>query len=211
MHLFHRTLPRPGRRENGDHLAWLEEAGLFLGCVADGVGSRPCDGRASKQLCTDFLHSFREAEPTGDLPLRLAGALRSAFTRLYTAEAPCRGMRSTLTGLLLDKRARTFHYFGIGDSPLLYFEGEQVRQLTYPSPFEPRPEAIPALIHSGGPFAPDSAFALLTDGISDNRPGYAAELRLAIRSEQPDDRLEQWVQLHRLTQSDDMSMLLVWP
>lgn len=211
MHLFHRTLPRPGRRENGDHLDWMEESDLFLGCVADGVGSRPCDWRASEQLCSDLLHFFREAGPPDDHRLRITSALQSAFARLYAAEPPCRGMRSTLTGLLLDKRERTFYYFGIGDSPLLYFEGDAVKQLTSPSPFEPQLEDIPGLINQGGPLSPGAAFALLTDGISDNRPGYAAELRLAVRSSQPADRLEQFAQLYRLTQSDDMSILVIWP
>ena len=211
MQLFHRTLPRPGRRENGDHLDWLEESDLFLGCVADGVGSRPCDWRASEQLCSDLLHFFREAGPPDNLRLRITSALQSAFACLYDAEPPCRGMRSTLTGLLIDQRARTFHYFGIGDSLLLYFEGETVRQLISPSPFEPRPEEIPGLIHYGDSFVPGSVFALLTDGISDNRPGYASELRLAIYGSRPADRLEQWVQLCRVTQSDDLSLLVVWP
>ncbi len=209
MRVFQQSIPKPGRRRNGDHLSIFEDEKLFIACVADGVAGRPCDYQAAKLasegLIRHYLGNYRE------LGIRqgMAKSLCATFAELYATTGDCRGMRSTLLALIIDKQEKHFYYLGIGDSRLLYFRGEEVKNLAPETPFEPALDSLSAQAKDGGPLLPGAAFALMTDGFADNRKGYVQELRLAIDSDAPEARLAQLMQLNRLTQYDDMTLVVV--
>lgn len=49
----------------------------------------------------------------------------------------------------------------------------------------------------------------MTDGITANRKAYQREIALVLRSADWESRLDQLMQLNKLTQSDDMTLMLL--
>lgn len=198
-----------GRSRNGDHLGIYESDKLLVLVLSDGVGGRPCDAEASALLCQTVLRPFEEQDEW--LPWRqmLGLALQEAFQQLYKTEGACKGMRATLTLLAYDKARNEMLYFNCGDSELLLLSEVDTRLLTPASSFEPALEQIPDNIQAFGPLAPGMAFALASDGFTDNRKAYCTELRLAVFSPDMHSRLDQLMALNRATQYDDMSLAVL--
>lgn len=200
----------PGRSRNGDHLRVYDSDKLLVLAVSDGVGGRPCDAEASALLCQTVLRPFEEQDEW--LPWRqmLGLALQEGFRQLYKTEGPCQGMRSTLVLLAYDKARNELLYFGSGDSELLLLsEVGEAQLLTPASSFEPSLAQLPDKLQEFGRLSEGMAFALATDGFTDNREGYRTELRLAVFSPDMHGRLDQLMALNRATQYDDMSLAVL--
>lgn len=199
----------PSRSRNGDHLRVYESDQLLLLALSDGVGGRPCDAEASALLCQTVLRPFEAQEEW--LPWRqmLGPALQEAFQQLYDTDGPCKGMRATLTLLAYDKARNEMLYFGSGDSELLLLSEEEVELLTPTSSFEPALEQIPDKIQEFGPLAPGMAFALASDGFTDNRTAYRTELRQTVFRSGMHSRLDQLMALNRATQYDDITLTVL--
>lgn len=200
----------PGRSRNGDHIRVYESGKLLLLALSDGVGGRPCDAEASALLCQTVLRPFEEQDEW--LPWRqmLGPALQEGFRQLYETEGACQGMRATLVLLAYDKTRKELLYFGSGDSELLLLsELGDTQLLTPASSFEPSLAQLPDKIQEFGRLSTGMAFALATDGFTDNRKAYRTELSLAVFSSDIHSRLDQLMALNRATQYDDMSLMVV--
>jgi len=199
-----------GRSRNGDHLRVYDGDKLLVLAVSDGVGGRPCDAEASALLCQTVLRPFEQQDEW--LPWRqmLGPALQEGVRQLYETEGACQGMRATLVLLAYDKARNELLYFGSGDSELLLLSDVGEAQLLTPaSSFEPSLALLPGKIQEFGRLSPGMAFALATDGFTDNREGYRTELRLAVFSPDMHNRLDQLMALNRATQYDDMSLAVL--
>ena len=65
----------PEKSRNGDHaLVRNQGEGLVVLAVADGVGSRPCDWRASEVACATAVEGIEEA--SGPLTGRIEAGIR---------------------------------------------------------------------------------------------------------------------------------------
>jgi serine/threonine protein phosphatase PrpC len=71
MQYIAKSLPKKGKVKNGDHFGFYEDNRVQIVAVADGVGGKPCDWKASEQACEDLvsykaplgrLHTFEETE-----------------------------------------------------------------------------------------------------------------------------------------------------
>jgi len=136
----------------------------------------------------------------------IAQSLRKTYARVYWTKGECEGMLTTLVAVIVDKETNEYYYFGIGDSLILKFENGTIEELTPECAFRIQPDILPSRIRSSGKLMPDTSFALMPDGISDNRKRYKEELELVVKSENWEDKFDQIMQLN---QFDDMTLMLL--
>jgi len=85
----------------------------------------------------------------------------------------------------------------------------EIIELTPECAFRIPPDLLPSSIRNGGQLTKNTAFALMTDGISANRKRYKEELALVLHLENWEHKFEEIMQLNQLTQFDDMTLLLL--
>ena len=204
-----KSIPRKGRLNNGDNFIFYEDESVIIAAVADGVGGNACDWISSEQACHDLVGYFVNEYGHLGTKAGIAYSLMKTYTRIYATKGECEGMLSTLVSIILDKATNQYFYFGIGDSLILKFENDTVEELTPESDFRMQPELLFQSVSDGGYLNSDTAFALMTDGISDNRKNFKSELALVLHSEEWETKLEQIMQLNQLTQFDDMTLMLL--
>lgn len=209
MEYIAQSIPGKGKLKNGDSHACYADADVLIALVADGVGGGACDWKASEQACHDLIAYYRNEYHALGLQAGVAQSLRAALARTYAETGECAGMLTTLVGVAIDKRARTYYYFGIGDSLVLRYEADAVEELTPETEFVITPEWLPDYVKAGGVLQADTAFALMTDGIHANRKSYQSEIALVLASDDWKGRLDEIMRLNQVTQFDDMTLLLI--
>ncbi len=203
------SIPGKGKIKNGDSHACYEDAAVLIALVADGVGGGACDWKAAGQACHDLIDYYRNEYHALGLQAGVAQSLRATLALIYAETGECAGMLTTLVGVAIDKRTRTYCYFGIGDSLLLRYESDAVTELTPETDFVTAPDLLPECVKAGGALHADTAFALMTDGIHANRKGYRSEIALVLASDDWKGRLDEIMRLNQVTQFDDMTLLLL--
>ena len=118
-------------------------------------------------------------------------------------------MLTTLVSVILDKVTMEYYYFGIGDSLILKYENDTIEELTPECAFRIQPDILPSRLRDGGRLSPGTSFALMSDGISDNRKRFREEIALVLEAEEWEDKFAQLMQLNQLTQFDDMTLMLL--
>lgn len=209
MKYLAKSIPRKGKPKNGDHFRFYEDEEVLIAVVADGVGGNACDWKASEQACEDLLYNYQSEYRELGVKEGIALSLRKTYARIYWTRGDCEGMLTTLIALVVDKSRSEYFYFGVGDSLILKFENGEIVELTPETAFQTPLDLLPGMVRSGGLLNPHTAFALMTDGIYANRRGYKEELALVLHSENWEDKFEQLMQLHLLTQFDDMTLMLL--
>jgi serine/threonine protein phosphatase PrpC len=204
-----KSIPRKGRLTNGDHYNFFTDHTLTIAVVADGVGGNACDWKASEQACQDLVYFYQSEDNPLGVREGIARSLTKTYAKIYQTSGKCAGMLTTLIAVIIDQEQEEYFYFGIGDSLILKFENDQIEELTPESAFKMELDLLPSSVKSGGRLNKNTSFALMTDGISTNRKRYQEELRLVIASENWESRFEQIMQLNQLTQSDDMTLMLL--
>ncbi|MEZ4988264.1 MAG: protein phosphatase 2C domain-containing protein [Saprospiraceae bacterium] len=209
MQYIAQSIPNKGKLKNGDSYRFFEDEHAAIALVADGVGGNACDWKASEQACEDLVYYY-QAAPSGTSVLdAVALSLRKTYARLYQTKGECEGMLSTLVGVVLDKTTSEYFYFGVGDSTILRFQDDQMEELPTQSSFYLPIDYLPTRVQNGGVWEPKMSFALMTDGITANRKAYQSEIALVLRSPDWETRLGELMQLNQLTQSDDMTLMLL--
>ena len=121
--------PKPNKNRSGDYCMaeWYKEEKLAIGLLADGVGGRPCDWRASKESCERVL---AELKRNTNQPLihRLRDAVLEASQQLQEVDGACSGLLSTLVAVVWDIENEQAFWCSIGDSRLYALCGEELLQ-----------------------------------------------------------------------------------
>ena len=122
----------PEKANNGDYCSWeiLEEDQQLLAVLSDGVGSSPCDWKASKLACTQFINQFKKHTNIADLLLRIEAALVKTNKEILLEPEPCSGMKSTLSLLVWDLNVESCFFVNIGDSRIYEYKGHILSQIS---------------------------------------------------------------------------------
>lgn len=112
------TIPNGGKEKNGDSYAfeYIENEGLLVAVVADGVSRQPCDWLASETVCKNLVQTFKTLANQTDVKVRLKESIFQANKKLIATEGKCAKMASTLSVVILDTNHNCFYFSNIGDS-----------------------------------------------------------------------------------------------
>lgn len=204
-----KSIPRKGKLKNGDSYNFFEDAGVMIAVVADGVGGNACDWKASAQACEDLVYFYQNEFLTLGVKEGIAQSLRKTYVSIYQTKGKCEGMLTTLIAVIIDKQTNEYYYFGVGDSLILKFEQDRIEALTPECAFRIQPDLLLSRIRSGGALNKNTSFALMTDGVSENRKRYKEEIALVLKSAHWESKFEELMQLNQLTQFDDMTLMLL--
>jgi len=204
-----KSIPSKGKLKNGDNFNFYEDEHIIIATVADGVGGNACDWKASEQASQDLEYYYRNEFKDMGVKEGIAHSLMKTYARIYWTKGECEGMLTTLVSVIIDKKNNEYYYFGVGDSLILKFENDTIEELTPECAFRIQPDVLPSRVRDGGQLGDDIAFALMSDGISDNRKNFKEELQLVVTSENWEDKFDQIMQLNALTQFDDMTLMVL--
>lgn len=210
MDYFAQTSPNKGKIQNGDNYQVYEDETVFIGCVADGVGGCPCDWKASKDICEDFIYYFNEfRQKSSNTYYVLQDSLRNSYTKLYFTKGECEGMLSTLVCVVIDKLTKEYFYLSIGDSKILLIDAEKLVEISKETDFRIPIDLLPNYVKIGHGLALNTSFVLISDGFWANRKGYETELQLAISSLDWKSRMSQLFEINKMSQFDDMTVMAI--
>ena len=100
---------------NGDQVLTCEtEDGTALLVLADGIGGRPCDWKASDVACETLADTFDER--SGTLDERLEAGVEAAHRRVQKETGQCEGMLAALVALAWEPEAEEVSFVGVGDA-----------------------------------------------------------------------------------------------
>lgn len=204
-----KSFPNKGKEKNGDSFNFYEDDSIIVATVADGVGGNVCDWKCSAQACEDLLYYFLHEYRYLGVKEGIAHSLRKTYARIYFTKGECEGMLTTLISIIIDKTTNNYFYFGVGDSLILKFENDMIEELTVECEFRIRPDLLLSMVREGGQLQKDTSFALMSDGIYANRKSYKRELELVIQSDDWETKFDEIMYLNQLTQSDDMTLMLL--
>ncbi len=204
-----KSIPAKGKTKNGDNFNFYEDKNIIIASVADGVGGNACDWKASEQICQDLEYFYLNEYRNLGVKEGIAHSLMKSYARIYWTKGACEGMLTTLVSVIIDKQKNCYYYFGIGDSLILKFENNEIEDLTPECPFRMQTDLLPAQVKDGGELRPGISFALMSDGVSENRKRFRQELDLVNHADDWEGKFEQMMQLNQLTQFDDMTLMLL--
>ena len=210
MDYFVQTQPNKGKLKNGDSYQAYEDETVFIGCVADGVGGCPCDWKASKEICEDFIDYFNEfRQQSSNLNYILQDSLGKAFAKLYGTKGKCEGMLSTMVCVVIDKLNNEYFFLGIGDSKILLVQADKTFEISQETDFKIPLDLLPNYVKIGNKLTLNTSFVLLSDGFWTNRKAYEIELQIAINSPNWKSRMAQLFEINKMSQFDDMTVMVI--
>jgi serine/threonine protein phosphatase PrpC len=210
MDYFVQTQANEGKLKNGDSYQVYEDEMVFIGCVADGVGGCSCDWRASKEICEDFIFYFNEyRQSSSNLNHILQDSLRKSYAKLYWTKGECEGMLSTMVCIVNDKINKEYFFLSIGDSKILLLQSDKIAEISQETDFKIPINLLPNYVKIGGKLTVDTSFVLLSDGFWANRKAYEIELQIAINSPDWKSRMTQLFEINKISQFDDMTVMVV--
>jgi len=114
--IYSNSVGLPSKPKNGDHVGHLvlEDEGLVVLAVADGVGEHFCDWDASQTTIRSVLQRFEEGE--GDLEPRMAGAVEFAHQEVQNLQGESAGAISTLVMVVWEIGEPECRFVSVGDS-----------------------------------------------------------------------------------------------
>lgn len=119
----------PDKTRNGDHaLIRDEEDSPVVVAVADGVGSRPCDWRASEVACEAAMEGIAEA--SGPLPEQVEAGIDRAHWTVGRETGRCEGMLAAIVLAAWPRGADEIFYAGVGDARIYRIYPGRVEQVT---------------------------------------------------------------------------------
>ena len=119
----------PEKSRNGDHALVRDQGGgLVVLAVADGVGSRPCDWRASEVACSSALEGIEEA--SGPLEGQIEAGIRKAHWTVGRETGRCEGMLAAVALAAWPRGSDEVVFAGVGDARIYQVHPGRARQLT---------------------------------------------------------------------------------
>ena len=97
-----KSYKNPHKNRNGDFCEFeiLENDQLVILTLGDGVGSSPCDWKASKVSCQKFIETFKE-NSNEDISQRFLESLKAVNQEVILTTDGCKGMKTTFCGVSL--------------------------------------------------------------------------------------------------------------
>lgn len=125
------TLKYYSKEKNGDHFRFehLENEGILIALVADGVSKQPCDWYASQLTCYTFIETFR-TKSNVELSARILETMVATNNNILKTEGACERMNTTLSVVVWDHKKQRCMFSNIGDSRIYKYNGDQIQQLT---------------------------------------------------------------------------------
>ena len=228
--LASRSAKKPRKARNGDQVLTREtEGGSALLVLADGIGGRPCDWKASDVACETLADTLDER--SGTLDERLEAGVEAAHRRVQKETGRCEGMLAALVAVAWEPGADEFSFTGIGDARLYRLppSAGAPQQLTSDDITAERvepdlPGAKPYLRRMltravGGPyeldvevqqaaFAPGAGLALASDGAYP-LDGFGGEVRRVFEAGPMQTALDAWLGSDSLSNDDDATAALL--
>ena len=96
--------------------------------VADGVGSRPCDWRASEVACTSAMEATQEA--SGPLEEQVEDGIRKAHWTVGRETGRCEGMLAAIVVAAWPRGSDEIVFAGVGDARIYRIYPDRVAQVT---------------------------------------------------------------------------------
>ena len=124
-----RSVKGPEKTRNGDHALVRDQGeGLVVLAVADGVGSRPCDWRASEVACSSAVEGIEEA--SGSLEGQIAAGIRKAHWKISRETGRCEGMLAAIVVAAWPQGSDEVVFAGVGDARIYQVHPGRAQQLT---------------------------------------------------------------------------------
>lgn len=121
----------PHKNLNGDFCTYqmLDSEKLVVMTLADGVGSSPCDWKASKVSCQFFLKAFAASSEPG-ITNRFRQSLQKTNQALLLETGACKQMKSTFCAVVWDQVNGFIYYVNIGDSRIYHWQANELKQIS---------------------------------------------------------------------------------
>ena len=121
----------PHKNRNGDFCEFeiLENEKLVILTLGDGVGSSPCDWKASKLSCQLFIETFKKNSDE-DISQRFLESLKTVNQEVILTTNMCQGMKTTFCGVVWDFINGKIYYTNIGDSRIYEFANNEFSQIS---------------------------------------------------------------------------------
>lgn len=131
---FVASLAKADKKKNGDACqckVFEEDTQTLVAMVlADGVGSKPCDYKASATAVKAFLQHFEGNPNQTNLKTRIQAAAQYANQQVHQAPAACQGMLTTFVAAVWQVGEPLLYFTSVGDSRLYIQQENEVRQMT---------------------------------------------------------------------------------
>lgn len=126
------TISNFGKEKNGDNFLFeqLEEEGILIAVVADGVSQQPCDWFASSTTCQSLIGHFKKNSHQTNIQKRLSESILQTNREVASTEGKCHKMASTLSVVVFQKSSAEINYANIGDSRIYSLHNGKLDQLT---------------------------------------------------------------------------------
>lgn len=131
--VFYHSLTAPDKNRCGDALdfAYLEKEGWFIGIVADGVGTHPCDWKVSRLTCDSILHFLNDQLKLSSDPMDwLIQAVDYAQQQVISEKGSCKGMMAVTALVTWDVHSDKAFLINIGDTRIYYANADQFKLCT---------------------------------------------------------------------------------
>ena len=134
-----RSVKGPEKTRNGDH-ALIRKTGTgeahegtaskatVILAMADGVGSRPCDWRASEVACATAVEGIEEA--SGPLTGRVEAGIRQAHWAVGRETGRCEGMLAAIALVAWPRGCEEMVFARVGDTRVYRIRPGRVEQIT---------------------------------------------------------------------------------
>lgn len=202
---------------------------FLMFAVADGVGSRPCDWKASDSVCAIWISEVeRKLQSQTDIALVLEKSLQEVNRQILLESEPCAGMMSTFVAVIWDKVNDVFYHCHLGDSRLYLLHNQSLQKVTEDhsqiiSQKNLVTEGVP-VIRSGinnalGQVNPKikiekltltagDALILATDGFYTCSPTFTQDIQNVIADTDIKNALDRLMRRYDGTQKDDATVLV---
>jgi serine/threonine protein phosphatase PrpC len=126
-----KSFKNPHKSRNGDFCAFeiLENEQLVILTLGDGVGSSPCDWKASKVSCQKFIETFK-MHSNDEVSERFLKSLEAANQEVLLTNDACQGMKTTFCGVVWDFENGKIYYTNIGDSRIYEYKDNAFSQIS---------------------------------------------------------------------------------
>lgn len=117
------------KNQNGDaqKIEYLQTLQYLSISVADGVGSCPCDWKASDSACKLFGEYFQHKISIMPIEEAMYQAITDCNQYILDTQGDCEGMKTTFSVLIWDLQKDTIHYVNIGDSRIYLIKQEHLK------------------------------------------------------------------------------------
>ena len=130
--VFAKSVAKTGKLQNGDYCDYIvlqEKPPIIALALGDGIGSKPCDGKASATAVKTFLQEMAK-NTIPDLKKRMVEACEAADEQVTNAPKNCKGMMTTFVAVVWEAAQNHIHYTSVGDSRIYLQSAGQLAQLT---------------------------------------------------------------------------------